>query len=210
MCTYLGSTGMEIDDDVANDLYHKVPTQYDWVIFYETGRSFWLFHDQLEYKSPDNSSCEVTGFAVFMGIHSLLDLGLPTDYGTGTPNNPDPMKTELLDIDYYAANSSLNFQNTFLTSRFSSPYGGDCPVLWTGLVQQLYLAYGGETFLHALFKQALLRPAAATTQDAVDNFVLAASAAADKNLTYTFRTTWKWPISRAALKEAKTKYGDPQ
>lgn len=208
-CTYIGATGMEISDRITGLLLANVPRQYDWVMFYETGRSFWLFHDQLEYKAPDNSSCEVTGFAVFMGIHSLLQLGLPTDYGTNIPNNPDPFKNEILSINSYAADPSLNFQNTFQTSTFNSPYG-DCPVLWTGLVQQLSLKYGGETFIQALFKEVLKRPAATTTQDAVDNFVLAASAAAGKNLTYTFGTTWKWPISVPATQEASSKYGSPE
>ncbi len=208
-CTYVGATGMELSDRVANILYANVPTQYDWVMFYETGRSFWLFDSQLAYKSPDNHSCEVTGFAVFMGIHSLLGLGLPSDYGTNIPNNPDPFKNELLALNSYAANPALNFANTFQTSTFVSPYG-DCPVLWTGLVQQLSLKYGGEAFIQDLFKEVLKRPTANSTQDAVDNFVLAASAAAGKNLTYTFNTTWKWPISAAATQEAQTKYGTPQ
>lgn len=208
-CTYVGSTGMELSDRITGLLIANVPRQYDWVIFYETGRSFWLFDSQLAYKTPGNSSCEVTGFAVFMGIHSLLGLGLPTDYGTGTPNNPDPFKNELLAINSYAANSNLNFQNTFQTSTFTSPYG-DCPVLWTGMVQQLVLKYGGETFTQALFKEVLKRPAATTTQDAVDNFVLACSAAAGKNLTYTFGTTWKFPISASASTEAQSRFGSPE
>jgi len=206
-CTYIGATGMEIDDDVANALVNKVPSTYDWVIFYETGRSFWLFHDQLEFKSPDSSSCEVTGFAVFMGIHSLQQLGLPSDYGTGIPLNPDPMATEIQSVNAYVANPSLNFQNTFLVDTYN--YSGGCSVLWTGLVVQLSQNYGGEAFVQALFKEALKRPAANSTQDAVDNFVLAASAAAGKNLTGIFQTKYKWPVSTAASAEAQSRWGNP-
>jgi hypothetical protein len=34
--------------------------------------------------------------------------------------------------------------------------------------------------------------------------------AANKNLTLTFGTTWRWPISAAASQEAQSKYGNPQ
>lgn len=209
-CTFVGATGMELDDNTTAGLYAGVKNDlYNWVIFYEFGRSFWLFRNKLEYQSPDNSSCEVTGYAVYMGIHSLLAQNYASDYGTGIPNNPDPFKTKLQALDSYTADSSLNFQNTFQTSTFVSPYG-DCPVLWSGLVQKLYLKYGGENFIQALFKEVLKRPDAATTQDAVDNFVLAASAATSKNLTYTFGTTWKWPISTSASQEAMSKWGSPE
>jgi hypothetical protein len=112
-------------------------------------------------------------------------------------------------IDTYAANTSLNFNNTFLTSSFTSPYGG-CSDLWAAMVIRLANNYGGETFIQALFKQVLKRPNAVTTQDAIDNFVLAASAAAGKNLTLTFGTTWKWPISTSASQQAQSLYGSPQ
>jgi hypothetical protein len=206
-CTYIGYTGMEISDRITNNLVTGVPNTYDWVIFYETGRSFWLF-PQLEYKSPDTSSCEVTGFAVFMGLHSIQAQNLPSDYGTSIPLNPNPFANELLAINSYTANSSLNFQNTFLTSTFVSPYG-DCPVLWTGLVYQLSQNYGGEAFIQALFKEALKRLGPTTTQDAVDNFVLAASAAANKNLTNVFQTQYKFPVSASASQEAQTRWGNP-
>ena len=32
----------------------------------------------------------------------------------------------------------------------------------------------------------------------------------NKNLTLTFGTTWRWPISAAASQEAQTKWGNPQ
>ena len=208
-CTYIGATGMEIDDNTMADLYSRIQNDdYNWVIFYEFGRSFWLFGNQLTYKAPDNASCETTGFAVYMGIHTLQTLNYKSDYGTNIPNNPDPFKDELNDLALYTNDSSQNFQNTFLADHFTGP--GGCSVLWSGLVENLKQTYGGEAFVQKLFKESLKRPTANSTQDAVDNFILAASAAAGKNLTYTFGTTWKWPISSAALKEAQDDWGTPQ
>ena len=65
--------------------------------------------------------------------------------------------------------------------------------------------HGGPKFLRALWHEAAQRPAARTTQDAVDNFILAASAAARQNLTDQF-AQWRWPTSDAALAEADELY----
>ena len=111
-------------------------------------------------------------------------------------------------IDTYAANNNLNFNNTFLADSFSSPYGG-CSDLWTSMVLRLAQNYGGEAFIQALFKEALKRPAAVITQDAIDNFVLAASAAAGVNLMNVFQNQWKWPVSTAAATEAWNRFGLP-
>lgn len=209
-CTFIGSTGMELSDSIFAALYNNVPNNlYDQAMFYEFGRSFWLFSTQLQYKSPDDSSCEVTGFAVLMRYRSMSAQGF-TGLFNGTAAGYTSLYNNTLPlIDTYAAKTSLNFNNTFLTSSFSSPYGG-CADLWTSMVLRLAQNYGGETFIQALFKEALKRPNATTTQDAIDNFILAASAAANKNLTLTFGTTWRWPISIAATQEAQSKWGNPQ
>ena len=111
-------------------------------------------------------------------------------------------------IDTYAANDNLNFNNTFLADSFSSPDGG-CSDLWTSMVLRLAQNYGGEAFIQALFKKALKRPAAVITQDAIDNFVLAASAAAGVNLTNVFQNQWNWPVSTDAATEARNRFGLP-
>lgn len=208
-CTYIGSTGMEISDNAFNWLYTGVQSNtYDQVIFYEFGRSFWVMGSQLQYASPADSSCEVTGFAVLMRYRSIQAQGLTGTYGGTVANYTNQYNNTLGMIDTYAANSSLNFNNTFLTNSFSSPYGG-CADLWTSMVLRLAQNYGGEAFIQALFKEALKRPAAVTTQDAVDNFILAASAAANANLTLVFQNQWRWPVSTAASAEAMSKWGKP-
>jgi hypothetical protein len=54
-----------------------------------------------------------------------------------------------------------------------------------------------------------MRSAASNTQQAVDNFVLAACATVNSNLTEMFRTTWRFPISSSALQEAQSRWGGP-
>jgi len=208
-CTYIGATGMEISDNSFGWLYNGVQSNtYDQVMFYEFGRSFWVMGSQLQYPSPADSSCEVTGFAVLMRYRSLQAQGLTGAFGGSTTNYTNQYNNTLGMIDTYAANTSLNFNNTFLANSFSSPYGG-CADLWTSMMIRLAQNYGGEAFIQNVFKEALKRPAAVTTQDAVDNFILAASAAANANLTLVFQNQWRWPVSTAASAEAMTRWGKP-
>jgi len=66
-CTYLGATGTELTSRGFRWLYDGISQHaYDQILFYEFGRSFWRFADKLNYRSPDNSDCIVTGFAVLM------------------------------------------------------------------------------------------------------------------------------------------------
>jgi hypothetical protein len=53
-----------------------------------------------------------------------------------------------------------------------------------------------------LWKEAAKRPRARSTQDAIDNFILAASSAAGKDLSKLFTETWRWPMSEKAKAEA--------
>jgi len=61
-----------------------------------------------------------------------------------------------------------------------------------------------------LWKEAAKRPRARSTQDAIDNFILAASAAAGKDLSKVFTETWRWPMSEAAKAEAKKLPASPK
>jgi len=44
-------------------------------------------------------------------------------------------------------------------------------------------------------------------QDGIDNFILAASAAANKDLSDLFTTQWRWPMSASAIASAKKSWG---
>lgn len=209
-CTYIGATGMELLSSYFDSIFAEAAQgQVDQVLAYEFGRSFWLFGSQLEYKGSDSSSCIVTGYAVLMRYEAIDGVGLPGVSTTVAGYNQAYAETKAL-IDGYQADSSLNWNNTILNTGYRVPsnkYG--CTDLFASLVMRLAQTYGGQTFIKALWKEALKRPAATTTQDAVDNFILAASAAANHNLTALFRDTWRWPVSVSATNEATTRFGAP-
>lgn len=221
-CTYIGYTGMEIEDPYFTFMLDGIPFNvYDQVMFYEMGRSFWLFEKKIGYTSPANSACLQTGFAVLMRFKSIAAQGYQGGYGPAYSTPPTQAQananaagyntlvannTAL--IDSYAANTSLTWSNTFATNTYSNP-NGSCADLFSSVVLRLASNYGGEAFIQDLWKEVLKRPDATNNQDAVDNFVLAASAAAKKNLTGTFINQWRWPVSSAAQTTAQTNWGAP-
>lgn len=221
-CTYIGATGMEIEDPYFNWMPDGIPFNvYDQVMFYEMGRSFWLFEKQIGYRSPGNSACLQTGYAILMRYRSIAAQGYQGAFNgfysmpvtqsqidAAVSNYNALVANNVGLIDAYAADSSLNWNNTFLVNTYSNPNGG-CADLFASLIQRLAADYGGEAFIQDLWKEVLTRPAASTNQDALDNFVLAACATAKKNLTSIFIDKWRWPVSAAAQATAQSNWGNP-
>ncbi|MET3879635.1 PKD domain-containing protein [Chitinophaga sp. OAE865] len=205
-CGYLGATGIEILNTNFDIIYNGIRNnnQFDQVPFYEFGRNFWFYGDQLAYKTNDPVT---TGYAVLMRFMSLDATGVQGGPFVGSTVIPfaefKGAVTKL--VDQYTANASLNWGNTLgVNAGVPGGFGGATD-LFASFCMRLTRDYGGENFIRNVWKQAGSRPAALTTQDAVDNFILAACAAANKNLTTLFVTTWRWPMSDAA-KTAAGKY----
>ncbi|XZG70697.1 carbohydrate-binding protein [Chitinibacteraceae bacterium HSL-7] len=199
-CGYIGYTGIELQHaafDIFYNALHK-DSQYDQTVFYELGRNFWGFGSQLEYKAPDQVAPVVTGFAVFMRNLTMESLAL-----AGAPVNGTPLgrfNEEMLGlIDRYEADPSLNWSNTLAADRApANTLGLGGADLFSSMMFRLQRDYGGYTFVKRFWDEVRLRPAATTTQEAVDNFFLAASHAAKRNLTTQFVTRWRIPVSDAA------------
>jgi hypothetical protein len=104
-------------------------------------------------------------------------------------------------IDVYLANPSLNWGNTLAIDKGVPGTNTNAAGLFCSFLYRLRRDYGGEDFVRNIWKQAGLRPNAATTQDAVDNFFLASCAAANKNLTTLFQS-WRFPLSEGAIAAA--------
>jgi hypothetical protein len=73
--------------------------------------------------------------------------------------------------------------------------------LFASMLFRLEDLYGGEDFMRSFWRAVALRPAARSIQDAVDNLVLSASSAANRNLAPVF-LDWRFPVSAAAQAEA--------
>jgi hypothetical protein len=87
------------------------------------------------------------------------------------------------------------------------PLGLGATDLFASFVLRLVRVHGAG-FIPLLWKTVAARPAAATTQDAVDNFVIAASAAAAVDFGALFVDRWRWPVT-AAARAASSALGPP-
>ena len=207
-CGYLGATGIEVMTPFFTVLYQGMRdrNEFDQAVAYEFGRNFWFYSGQLEYKSPTPDSI-VTGYAVFMRFISMDRAGLAGGPFNGVPFGTFRSEVEAL-TDRYVADASRNWNNTLgVAQGVANPMGLGATDLFASFLFKLTRRFG-DPFVDRLWQEVGRRPAAATTQDAVDNFILAASAAGNANLTAVFEQTWRWPVSDAAKREAE-RYGPP-
>jgi hypothetical protein len=218
-CGSLGNNGIEIGW-FNLDLIYKGVLNRDRVyhiVAYEFGRSFWFYGSVLGNATPTWNG----GFTTFMQTYTMEQAGVKTD---AYPENGIPWETfvsctERL-VDVYLAdqgatwNNSLNppFPDGLWNRKLSVPV--DCqPTNYWGATElsasvlfKLYRTFGAS-FVQKMWPALSNRPVATSNTDAVDNWVLAASEAAGRNLAVFFSDTWRWPVSATAKAEAFTRWG---
>jgi hypothetical protein len=199
-CGFLGWTGIEIQNAFFDTGYNAIRNkdQFDQVPFYEFGRNFWFYGDQLAYKANDPVT---TGYAVFMRFMAMEAAGVK-----GAPFGAlshEEFRTRVVElVDQYLANEALDWHNTLGAGKgVPGGFGGGAD-LFASFCFRLMRDYGGDAFIQRLWKKAGERPRATSTQDAVDNFFLASCAAANKNLTAVF-VQWRWPLSAQSKQAAE-------
>ncbi len=199
-CGYLGAKGIELMTGAWNELYNGVKdnNQYDQVLFYEFGRNFWFFENKLEYKGDDRTGSVTTGYAVYMRFVAVEHLGLEGGPFRGRTWAQFRDEVEKM-VDRYVADKSLTWENTMKIGQAPrNPMGLNATDLFAGFCLKLSNEHGGTEYVKRFFSEVNKRPRAQSTQDAVDNFIVAASIAAGKDLSEMFTKEWRWPLSDAA------------
>ncbi len=195
-CGYLGTTGIELLDNYFMNMYTKIQTQnkYDQIAFYELGRNFWFYDNKLNYQINDPI---VTGYAVFMRFMSMEAAGVE-----GAPFNLwtfDQFKDSVKNLlPLYMSDTSLNWTNTLGSGQGIPNSSLGATDLFASFCFYLHDNYCGSNWVEHVWKYAGLLPNAVNTQEAVDNFIIASSQAANTNLTTLFQS-WKWPVSNNAI-----------
>jgi hypothetical protein len=190
-CTYIGATGTEMLTSYFESLYQQIAqdNRYDQVPFYELGRSFWFWSPQLQFHAPDQDPV-VTGFAVWMRFRSMT-----AAHVKGAPYNGTPFATFESQVaalaSQYEADPSLTFADTLAVAKSPGLYGGTD--FWASLMMQLAARHGGQVFVDRFWQHVGALPAAATTTEAVTNWVNAASYAACTDLSSVFFLRWGFP-----------------
>jgi hypothetical protein len=196
-CGYLGASGIEMLPAYFTNMYNYIRTEnlYDQIAFYELGRNFWFYSPKLQYKSNDPV---VTGYAVFMRFMSMEAANVQ-----GAPFNAwsfSEFKNRVKGLlPSYMANPSLNWSNTLGVGQGVPNSSLGASDLFASFCFYLRDNYCTDNhWVENVWKFAALRPDAVTTQDAVDNFVIASSQAANANLANLF-ISWRWPVSNNAI-----------
>lgn len=212
-CGYLGSTGIEAQSTYFDSLYNSALNNgnFGGFLFYEMGRNFWFYSPEVGYKTPILDAPIVTGYAVLMQWWSMEHAGVQVP-GDGCFATSAAALAHIQGVfDTYLQNASLNWANTLGNNAGVAASGCaiDAPVLFASTLMRVRRDYGGTNFHLNLWKEVDARPNATTTQGAIDNLVLAASAASGKNLAEQFNGPWRWPVSAAARAEAQSRWGNP-
>ena len=189
-CGYLGATGIELLDVYFDLCFTSIlfENKYEQITFYEFGRNFWFYGNKLSYLHDPIT----TGYAVFMRFMSMKYIGVD-DHPSHVEfvNSIRKLRTD------YLADPSLNWSNTLGIAQGvpGSPWGA--ADLFASFCFYLEETYGWQ-WLQNVWKYAALRPDRVTTQDAVDNFIIASSQAVNTNLVPLFQE-WRWPVSPSAI-----------
>jgi hypothetical protein len=200
-CGYIGATGIEVAGFYDSDfpLVRMKPGAFPHYYFYEMGRNYYVFGDR--------HSLFVTGYAVFMRYVCMDDLKW---------EDPDAAtRTVIEQCEGRYAASDLPFLKAFTTlggldekaprlkdgeGRPVSP--SDQPVLYAAAMLKLRKDHGGDAWVRRFFASLARCPEvkADTADGALRqslNWLVAASAAAGKDLSPVFADRWRLPLGGA-------------
>ncbi len=192
-CGYIGWTGIEIMNTFFDRFYDDLKNrgEYGQEPFYEFGRNFWFYSDQLEYTENDPI---VTGYAVFMRFMAMDHLRLK-----GAPFwswTFDQFRNEVRGLlRTYLADTTYTWHNTLGKGVGLRNMQLGATDLFASFCFYMFDHHGGHEWVKAVWKEAGVLPKKNTTQDAVDNFIIASSRAAKQNLIPLF-TQWRWPVTQ--------------
>lgn len=191
-CSYVGSTGSEILGTYFHILYDGVANndEYDQVMFYEFGRSFFFYYSILAPATTYGSVVTV-GFAILMRSRTMHAIGIAGGPYNGAPFSTLESRLAQIITDY-DTDLTKTFSNTLAVDSSTSAdlLGGG---LFVSILELLASHYGGDCFLQSFFDAATAGPGATTDGAAVTNFVNAAGKAAGVDLRPLFYQYWSFP-----------------
>ena len=213
-CGRLGWAGIELLPGTFDELYNaanKKNPQYEQTVFYEFGRDFFFYSDQLRLHADGDNARELgskslqTGSAVAMRLMAMEAVRVDGAPFKGMPFNELKAHIEQV-VDAYANDASLKWDNTQLVGQYKyTATSKDKKVtvdlgaadLFASIILRLADKHGGKAYVSKLWplleKQNKTKDPSKYVQQAVDNFIVASSLAANKDLTRVFTERWKWP-----------------
>lgn len=205
-CGLVGATGVELTEPFFRKLIegYEHDGSFNHLVFWEFSRNFWFHQGQLDFSPPDIFDPGAV-YATVMQALCLRAADLKPDEELRRVTAEIEQQ-----IDDYAANDLLNFDNTVRKGKGRRGEANGSQWLLASVILRLHRDFGGDSFL-AKFWQAMtqLSPAR-STQEAVDNLARMACEAAEQNLTPLLVEEWKFPVSAKATDSLRAKWGEPK
>lgn len=206
-CGYLGASGIEYLRSFFNVDYLRILNGrgINHIPFYELGRNFWFYEDKVEYK--ENSGSIATGFAIFMRYKSIENQ--PYKF-TFESISIDSLKSETKSLylnlikDTSCSWQKNIFEKKGINGKFYNYSSSD---IIASILFYLSDNYGDSNYLKKFFNLLDSLPKSNSTQTSIDNFIIASSIAANKNLSCFFKSM-KFPISDNVIRSLEI-YSSP-
>lgn len=189
-CGYLGFTGIEILRPFFQDAYDQLQGEgrHDQILFYELGRNFWFYGDELGAVDAF-----VTGFAVVNRYLSMDAAGLE---GAGA-DFESARHVILYDMaQLYLSDPGKTALEALTTAPPANPLGLGTADVAAALFYRLHEDFGPDAYSR-FWKELGDRPAALSPQDAIGNFLAAARSATEVDYGALFKEGWSLSVGDA-------------
>ncbi|MBZ4408785.1 calcium-binding protein [Myxococcus faecalis] len=226
-CGERGRTGIEFrynlyQTDICAEALATVATLNN-TGFYELGRNFWFYENQLASTNGNYAHAMVTGYAVLMRFLSMDYYALPVSTGHASLYNnvkslvntyriaTAPCTTPGVSGTRVSPGSTTCYQHDWAnTLLVKQGVGGlDTTDLFASFVLRLKHVHGWPFIFQLWRKVGAISGTATSPYTSADNFVLAASRAANVNLADVFETAWRWPVSMSVRNTLQSELGNP-
>ncbi|MGA2434577.1 MAG: BACON domain-containing protein [Bryobacteraceae bacterium] len=191
MCSYLDATGGEIGTTWFSEyVYNDMFTQgtFDQAPFYEFGRNFWFYHDQMAQIDP-----LVTGFAIANRFISMDRAGLPGGPYNGWLAYLDFENSDMVDLlNSYLADPTYTWQNTIIgqsgpvLNPSENPNGWGSADLAGAMFYRIYTDNGFDVY-KKFWQTVPTLPQASTDNAAIANFIAAAATATGRDYSFLLK-----------------------
>ncbi len=207
-CGYLGYTGIEMIQPWVDELYNDVKEQgvHHTTFFYEMGRNFWFYSDQLWFESGFNMDM-ATGYAELMKQMATDYIQLPLR-SLEAGDREDTEST----ADFYLASPSDWTWRKVVELGETPPIKGHprgAHILFTALILRLQKEFGGHTFIERFWQEVGSRSKTTSIQHAIDNLAVSVSAGANANLSNVLLNSWRFSLSDSVKEETRKRFGNP-
>ncbi|WP_254624980.1 calcium-binding protein [Myxococcus sp. CA051A] len=222
-CGDLGSHGIEFKFDLfqLNICTDAAAGKHNQVGFYELGRNFWFYGPQLASNNGNYGHAMVTGYAVLNRFLAMEYYGLPvssshTTLYTNVKNLMTAYQADVACGTVGATSTPISpgstrcfkhdWANTLLVRQGIG--GFDTTDLFASFVLKLKSVHNWS-FIFQLWRKVEQLGSVTSPYSSADNFVLAASRAANVNLSDVFQYTWRWPVSSSIRITLQNELGNP-